>query len=169
MQTADEIVGGYPEVFQRELGALPGTVHLEVKQGATSIVAPPCHVLTSLKKKLKTELDRLQQLEVIAPISEPTPWVSSPSVAVKKSGVLRICIDPRPLNTALKRERYQLPVLTYLGLEPLEGHRPSTTVRQRPQFWAIRSNSLQVQPVCLASASRSLLQVFFGRPLFLFA
>lgn len=49
--------------------------------------------------------------------------------------------------------------LTYLGLEPLEGHRPSTTVRQRPRSWAIRSNSLQVQPVCLASASRSLLQV----------
>ena len=59
-------------------------------------------------------------------------------------------------------------LLTYFGLEPLEGHRPSTTVRQRSRSWAIRSNSLQVQPVCLASASRSLLQVFFGRPLFLF-
>ena len=62
----------------------------------------------------------------------------------------------------------QFYLLTYLGLEPLEGHRPSTTVRQRPRSWVIRSNSLQVQPVCLASASRSLLQVFFGRPLFLF-
>ena len=61
-----------------------------------------------------------------------------------------------------------LHLLTYLGLEPLEGHRPSTTVRQRPRSWAIHSNSLQVQPVSLASASRSLLQVFFGRPLFLF-
>ena len=59
-------------------------------------------------------------------------------------------------------------LLTYLGLEPLEGHGPSTTVCQRPQSWVICSNSLQVQPVCLASASRSLLQVFFGQPLFLF-
>ena len=73
MQTADEIVGVYPEVFQRELGALPGTVHLEVKQGATSIVSPPRRVPTSLKKKLKTELDRLQQLEVITSINEPNP------------------------------------------------------------------------------------------------
>ena len=62
--------------------------------------------------KLKEELDRLQQLEVIATIRKPTPWVSSLAVAVKKSGALRICIDPRPLKTPLKRERYQLPVLT---------------------------------------------------------
>ena len=33
------------------------------------------------------------------------------AVAVKKTGALRICLDPRPLNTALRRERYQLPVL----------------------------------------------------------
>ena len=57
VQTADEIVAGYPEVFQRELGELPGTVHLEVEQGATPIIAPPRRVPTSLKKKLKEELD----------------------------------------------------------------------------------------------------------------
>ena len=98
-------------MFQRELGALPGTVHLEVEQGATPVVAPPRRVPTSLKKKLKEELNRLQQLEVIAPINEPTLWVSSLAVAVKKSVALRICIDPRPNNTVLKRERNQLPVL----------------------------------------------------------
>ena len=32
-------------------------------------------------------------------------------IATKKSGALRICIDPRPLNKALKRETYHLPVL----------------------------------------------------------
>ena len=41
MCTADEIVEGYPEVFQRELGAQPGTVDLEVEQGATPVVAQP--------------------------------------------------------------------------------------------------------------------------------
>jgi hypothetical protein len=32
-------------------------------------------------------------------------------VATKKSGKPRICIDPRPLNKALKREHYPLPVM----------------------------------------------------------
>ena len=44
-------------------------------------------------------------------ISEPTPWVGSLGVAVTKSGALRICIDPGAPNTALRRERYQPPVL----------------------------------------------------------
>ena len=134
MQTADEIVAAYPEVFQRELGALPGTVHLEVEQGATPVVAPPRRVPTSLKEKLRKELDRLQQLEVIAPIDEPTPWVSSLAVAVKKSGALRICIDPRPLNTALKRERYQLPVLEDI-LPELSKAKVFSTVDLKSGYW----------------------------------
>ena len=96
VQTTEEIIAHYPEIFQRELGTLPGTVPLEVEQGATPVVAPPRRFPTSLKSKLKQELDRLQQLEVIAPIDELTPWVSSLAVVVKKSGALRICIDPRP-------------------------------------------------------------------------
>jgi len=134
MQTADEIVASYPEVFQRELRALPGTVHLEVEQDATPVVAPPRCVPMSLKKKLKEELDRLQQLEVITPINVPTPWVSSLTVAVKKSGALRICIDPRPLNTALKRERYQLPLLEDI-LPELSKTRVFSTVDLKSGYW----------------------------------
>ena len=85
VQTADEIVASYPEVFQRELGTLPGTIHLEVEKGATPIVALPLRVPVSLKSKLKEELHLLLELEVIAPINEPTPWVSSLAVAAKKS------------------------------------------------------------------------------------
>ena len=120
-------------MFQRELEALPGTVHHEVEQGITPVVAPPRRVSKSLKNKLKEELDRLQRLEVIAPISEPTPWVSSLAVAVK-SGALRICIDPRPLNTALKRERYQLPVLEDI-LSELSKARVFSTVDLKSGYW----------------------------------
>ena len=134
VQTTEEIIAHYPEIFQRELGTLPGTVHLEVEQGATPVVAPPHRVPTSLKSKLKQELDRLQQLEVIAPIDEPTPWVSSLAVVVKKSGALRICIDPRPLNTSLKRERYQLPVLEDI-LPELSKARVFTTVDLKSGYW----------------------------------
>ena len=85
---------------------------------ATPVVALSCRVPTSLQKKLKEELDPVEHLEAIAPINEPTPWVSSLAAAVKKSGALRFCINPRPLNNAHnKRERYQLPVLDDILLE----------------------------------------------------
>ena len=48
---------------------------------------------------------------VIAPVTEPTPWVSQSVVTKKKQGGLRICIDPPELNEALRRERYTMPVL----------------------------------------------------------
>ena len=44
-------------------------------------------------------------------VKEPTPWLSQLVIVHKKSGDLRICIDPRELNKALIRERYVLPIL----------------------------------------------------------
>ena len=106
-----QVVTQYPKVFKRQLGCFPGVVKIEVDANVQPVVTPTRRIPTSLKEKFKKEIDRLQNLGVIAPMDKPTPWVSSMVVATKKSGALRICIDPRPLNAALKRERYQLPIL----------------------------------------------------------
>ena len=60
---------------------------------------------------MKDELDRLEHTGVIVKVDQPTDWVNQMSVAKKRSGAVRICIDPIPLNLALKREHYRLPVL----------------------------------------------------------
>ena len=52
----------------------------------------------------------------------------------KKSGALRICIDPRPLNKAPKRERYQLPVLDDI-LPELSKAKLFSTVNLRSGYW----------------------------------
>ncbi|CAB4030046.1 Hypothetical predicted protein [Paramuricea clavata] len=46
---------------------------------------------------------------IIKKVNEPTAWVNSMVVNEKRSGKLRICIDPRDLNKVLRREHYQLP------------------------------------------------------------
>ena len=63
----------------------------------------------SLHKKLKDELDRMVRLEVIQPIDEPTEWVSSLVIIEKPDGRIRVCLDPKPLNKAIKRQHYPLP------------------------------------------------------------
>jgi hypothetical protein len=45
---------------------------------------------------------------LIQKVDGPTAWVNS-MVNEKRSGKLRICIDPRDLNKAILREHYQLP------------------------------------------------------------
>ena len=101
----------YAEVFNNELGRIPGEVHFECNPDVEPTILPPRRLPHAIKPKVKAELDRLVDKEVIEPVEGPTQWVSQLVVAEKKNGDLRICIDPRPLNKALKRAHYQLPTI----------------------------------------------------------
>lgn len=58
-------------------------------------------------------------------------------VAVKKKyGDLRVCINPKPLNAALKRERYQIPVIDDV-LPDLAEARVFTKVDLASAFWKL--------------------------------
>ena len=48
---------------------------------------------------------------IIVPVDEPTDWVNSLVVREKPNGSLRICLDPKDLNKAIKREHYPVPTV----------------------------------------------------------
>ena len=62
------------------------------------------------KKKIK-ETFIVIAAGVSAKVEEPTKWVYSAVVRAKSNGKVRVCIDPRPLNKALHRSHYPLPVI----------------------------------------------------------
>ncbi|PFX25191.1 Retrovirus-related Pol polyprotein [Stylophora pistillata] len=98
----------------------------------------------------KNELEQ----EILAVVKEPTPWVSSLAVPTKKSGALRVCIDPRPLNKALKKETYQIPILDEI-LPELSQVQVFSTVDLHSRYWH-----------CVLDHKSSLLTTFstpFGR------
>ncbi len=101
----DEILRQYPEVFQGE-GSLPGKLHLQVDETVEPVQIPVRRVPLALKDRVKAELDRLTETNIITPVDEPTKWISSMVAVTKKSGDIRLCIDPKPLNAALKRNHY---------------------------------------------------------------
>jgi transposase InsO family protein len=76
---------------------------------------------------------------VIAPVDKPTDWVSQIAVALKKSGEIRLCIDPKPLNAVLRREHYRLPTLDDI-LPNLAQARFFTKVDLSSAFWQLRLN-----------------------------
>ena len=129
-----DLIDKYPDVFDKSLGTLPGKVHLQVDPDAKPVVLPARKIPVSVQQKFKEELKRLESIKVIAPVDQPTEWVSQIVVAVKKSGELRVCIDPKPLNTALKREHYQIPVVDDL-LPDLTDARVFTNVDLASTFW----------------------------------
>lgn len=61
-----------------------------------------------MQERLKDELIHMEKLNVIKKIDEPTDWVSSLVIVEKKNGALRICLDPRDINIAFKREHFKL-------------------------------------------------------------
>ena len=55
-----------------------------------------------MKQKLKDELDRLEAINIIGKVSEPTVWVNAMVMVEKKDGSVRLCIDPVDLNKAIR-------------------------------------------------------------------
>lgn len=108
----NDIFSEYNDVFDPHTqGSLPGLAHLKVDTTIPPVISPSSRVPHSMRDKVKSELDKLERKDIIAPVKEPTDWCSRMVVATKKSGEPRICIDPRPLNEALRREHYPLPVM----------------------------------------------------------
>ena len=108
--TKADIFTGYKDVFEGT-GNMPGLIHLQVNKEVEPSIMPPRRVPLSVKLLLKKELDRLECLQVIEKVKEPSDWVSRLTCVVKPNGKLRMCLDPQRLNMALKREHYHLPVI----------------------------------------------------------
>jgi hypothetical protein len=69
----------------------------------------PFHV----REQVEQELNRLEELDVIEKVDGPTPWVSNLVVAPKPNvpKEIRLCVDTRKTNLALKRERHVTPTI----------------------------------------------------------
>lgn len=101
-------VDQYQDVF-KGLGCLPGKHKIEINLDATPVVHAARKLPATFHKKLKTELERMERLNVIVKVDQPTWWVNSMVIVEKLDGSIRVCLDPKDLNRVVKRSHYQLP------------------------------------------------------------
>ena len=92
-----------------EIGTLKNTHHLEIKDNITPVVTPIRNLPLTLKPEIEKELKRLVDLAIIEPVQKTSDWVNGFVVVEKPNGKLRICLDKRSLNKAIKREYLHLP------------------------------------------------------------
>ncbi|XP_061178377.1 uncharacterized protein K02A2.6-like [Saccostrea echinata] len=135
--TKEQLLTEYKDVFEG-IGRLEGDYHLVVDKSIPPVVHPPRRVPLALKAQLKDELDRLENLNIIAQVSEPTPWVST-CLMVVKPNKLRICIDPKDLNKALKRSYYPLPTIEEF-LPQLTKAKVFSILDAKNGFWHVQMN-----------------------------
>ena len=98
------------QIDTMHLGNL-GVTSLSVDTDVKPRALPSRKIPFAIEEKVQKELSHLVNRGILAKVNRPTPWVSQMAVVQKPSGALRICIDPQPLNAALQREHYRLPVL----------------------------------------------------------
>ncbi len=72
-------------------------------------ITVPRRIPLPLRKLAKKLLDELEKSGVIAPITEPTDWVSVMVIAPKQNGKIRLCVDLSRLNRCVKREHFPIP------------------------------------------------------------
>ena len=63
----------------------------------------------STKRKVTHGAKRMVKMGIIKPVHEPTDWVNSLVVVEKPNGKLRLCLDPKDLNRAIKHHHFHLP------------------------------------------------------------
>ena len=105
---SDVIYKKYDECFGK-IGMLKTSYCIELKDDVTPVIVPPRKIPVALKDRLKEELTKMEDMGVIEKVEKATDWVNALVVAEKPNGKLRICLDPRPLNKAIKRQHYRLP------------------------------------------------------------
>ena len=109
-QTPGDMLTKYKDVFEG-FGSFPGVHKIQLRPEDNPVIRihPPRKVPIALRDKLEKELERMESLEVIAKVTEPTDRVNSIATPEKqRTGTLPVCLDPRDLNQAVKREYYPL-------------------------------------------------------------
>ena len=133
--TLNSLLQEFQDVFEG-LGKFPEAYHIQTKLEVEPVIQPPHQVPHSLYDRLKHKLDDMEKNDVIAKVECPTDWVNNIVVVEKKGGDLQICLDPKDLNLAIRREHFQIPtyedVVSHLG-----GKRFFTILDQKDSYWQV--------------------------------
>ena len=90
-----------------------------------------------MKQPLREHLDDLVKRDVIERVNGPTEWVSALVVVAKPNGKIRLCLDPRPLNKALKRCHHPIPTIDDV-LPELSNAKVFTKVDCSNGYWQVK-------------------------------
>ena len=134
--TKEKLIENYPNVFGEGVGQLAGEHHIRVNHTVDPVKHAPRRVPVALRAQVKDALDDLEKQEVITTVTEPTAWISSMVVVPKKNGKLRICLDPKDLNSAIQCEHYPLPTIEDIATR-LHGAKVFTKLDVRNGFWHV--------------------------------
>lgn len=85
------------------------TAHIDIDEKVTPIAQHMRRVPIALKEKVSEKIDQLLEADIIERVDGASPWVSPLVVVLKDSGDVRLCVDMRRANAAIRRENHPIP------------------------------------------------------------
>ena len=110
LNTKEDLIKAYPDRFEG-IGRFPGTYHITLRNDAKPVIHAPRKCPIAMRPLVCEKLDEFLEQGIIVPVEEPTDWVSSLAYSWKANGKLRVCLDPRDVNKAIKRDHYKIPTI----------------------------------------------------------
>ena len=89
--------------------------NISLNHDVAPVKCPPRTTPHKLRDQVRAELERMEELGVIERVKCPTDWISAMTVVRKPDGRVRICLDPRGLNAAIRREHYPMPTFEQIA------------------------------------------------------
>lgn len=80
-------------------------VKFHVEKSVSLVAQPYRHVPFQVRQQPEEQIEKDEELGVIEKVESPISWVSPVVVVLKKTpGKVRVCVDMKQANTAIKRK-----------------------------------------------------------------
>ena len=112
VNTKKDLIKVYADRFEG-IGHFPGTYHITHQNDAKPVVQAPQKCPITMQPLVREKLNESLEQGIIVPVEEPTDWVSSHAYSWKAKRKLRVCLDPRDVNKAIKRDHYKIAVMVW--------------------------------------------------------
>jgi len=134
---AEEVNKKFPNLF-KGLGKLHDPDYLIKFKPDTKphAITTPRRVPVPLLSKVKEELSRMEQMQIISKVDEPTEWCTGMVVVPKANGKVRICVDLTKIDESILREYHPLPSIDHT-LALLAGATIFSKLDANSGFWQI--------------------------------
>ncbi|PFX31891.1 Uncharacterized protein K02A2.6 [Stylophora pistillata] len=133
-----ELMEMYPECFNGTVGSFGDyTYHITLDPEVSPVVHAPRKVPIELKDKLQAELQEMKNQDIIAKVTQPTDWANSLVIREEENGRLRLCLDPKDLNKAIKREHHTISTLEEITPK-LAGAKLFSKLDVRNGYWNVK-------------------------------
>ena len=106
-----DIENSYPELFSGVGKLKDFQLTIPIDESVDPVIQPIRRVPYHLRERLEKKLESLEQTDIIEKVDTPSRWVSPAVIVPKGEDDIRLCIDMRQANTAVRRVHHTIPTI----------------------------------------------------------